>query len=131
MTDKSKNNKSSNFNMNLVLSPDALQPSENSNYNTFLLIDLEKHVQDQLSKSITKTQLRNLFDTIRKCESNQEMKMLKPRLMYTAGRVQGSSKQFIKQVIDLIAELENENDFKKIIKFMEAVLAYHKYHANK
>lgn len=101
-------------------------------YNEFYLKELEKYVEEYLKKSITKTQMRNIFETFKSCKSNDEMELLKPKLMYFAGRINNNNtKLFMEQLIELIDKMEDENDYKHMQKLVESTLAYHKYYAEK
>jgi len=97
---------------------------------SFLITDTENYVKRKLSKSITKTQMRNVFDLIKNCTSVEELKMTKPRLMYTAGRLSGSGKYFLLDLSKQVTKIENEKQMEAMKRFIETVLAYHKYHAN-
>lgn len=123
--DKKAQDKKSNFyeEMNeLVLR------STDTKYNDFLLKETENFVKDKLS-GMTKTQLRNVFELIRNCSSADELKMTKPKLLYTAGRLNGEAKKFLLELSKLVVKVKDENDMNLIKKFIETVLAYHKYHA--
>lgn len=99
--------------------------------NIFLLEDTEKYIKEKkLFSKITKTQMRNVFDLIKNCTSVEELKMTKPRLMYTAGRLSGSGKYFLLDLSQEVTNIENEKQMEAMKKFIETVLAYHKYHAN-
>lgn len=102
----------------------------NNQNNKFLLVDTERYVFDWLKKSLTKTQMRNIFDLIKNCTSVEELKMTKPRLMYTAGRLSGSGKYFLLDLSKQVTKIENEKQMEAMKRFIETVLAYHKYHAN-
>lgn len=115
----------------IMLSDNALDDRLSKAYQNFYLVKLENHVEKKLSKGISKTQMRSIFELFRDCKSNDEMKQLKPRLMYTAGRLSGKGKFFILDLIKISQKLRKENDFKKVYKLIEAILAYHKYHCKK
>ncbi len=80
------------------------------------------------------TQLRKVFDSFKKLEmdlnlqfSRDEVLMLKPRLAYAVSRTAALRNLYrvLDQAIDRVYSLE---DFKKLVQFVEAVLAYYKYH---
>ncbi len=78
---------------------------------------------------MTKTQMRNIFELIRNCNTADELKMLKPKLIYTAGRLSGEGKFFLLELSKLVIKAKDENDVSSMKKFVETVLAYHKYYA--
>jgi CRISPR type III-A-associated protein Csm2 len=98
--------------------------------NEFYLNELEEYVKKYLKNSVTKTQMRNIFDTFKDCNSNDKMKLLKPKLMYFAGRInKNNAKKFIEQLIQLLDAMRDESDYKQMQKLVETILAYHKYYA--
>jgi CRISPR type III-A-associated protein Csm2 len=105
----------------------TLKPTD-TNYNKFLLDKTEDFVKYKLG-GMTKTQLRNVFELIRNCNSAEEMKMTKPKLLYTAGRLNGEGKKFLLELSKLVSKVSKEEEVNLVKKFMETVLAYHKYHA--
>lgn len=105
----------------------SLKPTDSAYYN-FLLVQTENFVKDWLNR-MTKTQMRNVFELIRDCNSLQDVNMTKPKLIYTAGRLSGEAKNFLLELSKLVTNVENEEDMGSLKKFIETILAYHKYHA--
>lgn len=105
----------------------VLNPTD-TGYNEFLLEETENFVKNKLN-GMTKTQLRNVFELIRNCNSADELKMTKPKLLYTAGRLNGEAKKFLLKLSILLSEVSMEEHVNLVKKFIETVLAYHKYHA--
>lgn len=105
----------------------SLKPTDSAYYN-FLLVQTENFVKDWLNR-MTKTQMRNVFELIRDCNSLQDVNMTKPKLIYTAGRLSGEAKNFLLELSKLVTNVENEEDMGSLKKFIETVLAYHKYYA--
>lgn len=102
--------------------------SSESNYKQFLLTDTEIFVKVKLI-TMTKTQMRNVFELFKSCKTSEELNMTKPKLLYTAGRLSGEAKNFLMNLSSIVMKAKNEievNDFKK---YIETVLAYHKYYA--
>ncbi len=113
-----------------ILCDSSLKDNPEDKYLNFLLSETEQFVKDVLKQGVTKTQLRNIFETFKKCDSNSSMQMLKPKLIYTAGRLTNSLiQEFIFELVKVTQSLNGENDFQKLKKYIEAVLAYHKYYA--
>ena len=125
---ENKNRNENNFRQEmerLILSPTA------ADYAKFLLENAEKYVKEKLSGSITKTQLRNLFELFRDSTTMNQLKMLKPKLIYTAGRLTGEGKDFVFSLSRVVMKAQSDDDCEHFKKFMETILAYHKYYAKK
>ncbi|MFT4073115.1 MAG: type III-A CRISPR-associated protein Csm2 [Dysgonamonadaceae bacterium] len=105
----------------------VLNPTD-TGYNEFLLEETENFVKNKLN-GMTKTQLRNVFELIRNCNSADELKITKPKLLYTAGRLNGEAKKFLLKLSILLSAVSMEEHVNLVKKFIETVLAYHKYHA--
>jgi CRISPR-associated protein Csm2 len=101
-----------------------------------LLVDQAKAIGEALSDSLTKSQIRNIFGTVRQIEMNwtgdeekaasyRQLLMLKPKLQYQAART--------REVKPLADVLDNAIDhvgddrvrFGRFVDFFEAILAYH------
>lgn len=104
--------------------------NDGNKYHKFLLEDLDVLVQSKL-KSISKTQMRNIFDLIKNCQTVEEMNMIKPKLMYTAGRLTGVGRDYLLNLSKVVIEVKNETDLNYVKKYIETVLAYHKFYAVK
>lgn len=109
----------------LVFQPNAPK------YSGFLLNDTENFVRYNLINSISKTQMRNIFELFKSCNTCNELKMLKPKLMYTAARLTGEGKRFLFSLSQKVTEAESDEHCVDIQKFIETVLSYHKYHAKR
>lgn len=97
-------------------------------YQSFLLNDLEKVVETKL-KNISKTQMRNVFDLIKNCDTVEQIKMTKPKLMYTAGRLTGTAKDYLLNLSKVVTLVKDDKDLNYLQKYIETVLAYHKFYA--
>ena len=99
-------------------------------------MDQAKAIGEALSDSLTKSQIRNIFGTVRQIEMNwtgdeekaasyRQLLMLKPKLQYQAART--------REVKPLADVLDNAIDhvgddrvrFGRFVDFFEAILAYH------
>jgi CRISPR type III-A-associated protein Csm2 len=98
------------------------------NTNNFLLVATEAFVSHKM-RGVTKTQMRNIFELFKNCKTSDEVKMTKPKLIYTAGRLSGEGKFFL---IELSKNVMNVKDttIAHFQKYVETVLAYHKFYAN-
>ncbi len=95
--------------------------------------------------AMTTTQLRNFFSEIRRIQmkgfkNNQsDFFMLKPKLVYASGRVLESNRynkikdfvEVLRILIEKVSENGEENHFINFTKFVEAVVAYHKWYGGK
>jgi CRISPR-associated protein Csm2 len=91
---------------------------------------------------VTTSQMRKVFSEIKHMHlearspgsqavfNPDRVKLLKPKIAYLAGR-EAKLKPF-KRVMDaLIDKVRDEQDFGRLAAFMEAVIAYHKYHGGR
>lgn len=96
-----------------------------------LIKNIDKLVSDE-AEYLSASQLRNVYDKIISANDLMALKMIRPQLAYMAGRVSGKDvfkiKSFLSFIDYLIKETTEENldTFKK---FMEMIVAYHKYHS--
>lgn len=97
-------------------------------YKKFILVHTEEFISKKLNR-MTKTQMRNIFDLVMSCRNSEELNMIKPRLIYTAGRLEGESKKFLINLSKLVTKANNDEDVENMKKFLETALAYHKYYA--
>lgn len=94
------------------------------------LADKNNYRRDAMSTS----QLRNFFGEVRRIESNVEKHekafyMLRPKLAYATARAKKHNKiHRFQEVIDyLLLEMKPQKDqFENFVKFLEAIVAYHK-----
>ncbi len=112
-------------------------PSRLSDWSAEDLIEKAKRVAKKLAEAreTVDTQLRRVFDTVRKVEldferekkfSRDEVLLIKPRLAYAVARENKLQPLFpwLDKAIDRVVD---EKDFQKLTKFVEAVLAYYKF----
>jgi CRISPR-associated protein Csm2 len=104
------------------------------------LIDAASRVGEQLARQVKATQLRHVLDeTVRirmeaqraasdfQKEVRPRVVLLKPRLAYQAGR-ERSMKPFCDLLSAMIDRVQDERDFEGLAEFVQAVIAYHRYH---
>ncbi len=91
-------------------------------------------------KSLTTSQLRNFFGEIRRIQAQgfgthqSDFYMLKPKLAYAKARVLRSSREnriiefekVLNLLIDKVYASGKEEHFTNFVKFVEAIVAYHK-----
>jgi CRISPR-associated protein Csm2 len=97
-----------------------------------------------LAKLVKRSQFRRVFTHIKKIQTDVESKnlqktakipedimkkilLLKPRMAYTAGRKK-ELKDFYRDVVKFVDRMEFVSDFNRFYDYVEAVLAYHRYH---
>jgi len=84
-------------------------------------------------KEISKRQIRLIFSAIKKMElrgfDRGRLLLLKPKLAYLYGKNR-KLKQFKEIITICIDKVKDEDDFKKLVDFVEAILAYHKAYDN-
>ncbi|MCC5917629.1 MAG: type III-A CRISPR-associated protein Csm2 [Cryomorphaceae bacterium] len=101
----------------------GLQDEKHRKY--ILLEGMEQFVKSKLSRSLTKTQMRNIFDLIKNKNDENDLISRQIRLTYIAGK---SDKWEVKEFIKLLIDIYNENE-ETAKTFIESALAYHKFHA--
>lgn len=94
-------------------------------------------------KDVKMAQVRDIFDELRQIESlwtrNAEaalhrLHLLKPRLAYRAARIEKLRPlaEVLRQAIDEVVSAGKEEDkrerFRRLMEFVEAIVAYHKAH---
>lgn len=95
------------------------------------------HLKDEGLKT---TQIRKFLDGIRKIDTlfergknfnKEQVILLKPKLAYAAGRQ--SSVRPLMEVLDpaITAGQESYESFKKLLAFIEGIIAYHKFYGGK
>ena len=101
-----------------------------------LLVDQAEEIGRALSGSLTKSQIRNVFGTVRqiqmkwaggaqKAASYRELLMLKPKLKYQAARTKEVEPlaDVLDKAIDHVGD--DQVRFGRFVDFFEAILAYH------
>ncbi len=89
---------------------------------------LQAKDQERLSTSQIRTILGEI-QRMKKFEANQ-LQLLRPKLAYAAGRHRGRVKDF-RDLLEAAIKKTNEKNFAMFKNFVEAIVAYHKYHGGK
>ena len=89
--------------------------------------DIAKFIKENHTM-ITTTQLRNIYSRVVDADSVQEVKMLRPNLVYIAARQGKGVEPIISFFNQLIKGINDEEQLKSFKKVMEAVVAYHKFY---
>jgi CRISPR type III-A-associated protein Csm2 len=119
--------------------PKARNYFEDKVYNEVLSMETSKSIGDIINKvsdfvlaegkSITTSQLRNIYARIKKANSPEDLQLLRPVLAYTSARQKGEGGKIIIALLDdLIQKIKDENQVASFQTFAEAIVAYHKYH---
>ena len=91
---------------------------------------ISEFVQNE-GRTITTSQLRNIYARIKKADSHSEMLLLRPVLAYTSARQKGEGGRIIIALLDgLIQDIKADKpeQVESFQTFAEAIVAYHKYH---
>ena len=98
-------------------------------------------------RNVKRSQFRRVFTHIKKIQTNVESKklektadipgevlkeilLLKPKMAYTAGR-HTSIADFYDVVVKFVNGMKTVTEFNRFYDFVEATLAYHRYHGGK
>jgi len=79
-------------------------------------------------KSVTTSQLRNIYARIKKTTTREELQLLRPVLAYTSARQKGEGGKIIIALLDDLIQKVTKDNIKDFKTFAEAIVAYHKYH---
>jgi len=102
-------------------------------------LDNIKSYVSKIKDIITTSQLRNIFSEVKKINAKKipELKMLRVRLAYVAGRSETTNKDKNKLIqdfyynLDLLIKKVNKDNLENFKDFFEAIIAYHKYYGGK
>ncbi|MBC7362151.1 MAG: type III-A CRISPR-associated protein Csm2 [Candidatus Aminicenantes bacterium] len=95
--------------------------------------DLAKWFLDaKETEKLTTSQIRNVLDEIQRMKEYDEyrIQMLRPKLAYAAGRHKGRIKDF-RELMEKLIQNTNKQNFQYFKNFIEAIVAYHKFHGGK
>ncbi|MCI4669969.1 MAG: type III-A CRISPR-associated protein Csm2 [Bacteroidia bacterium] len=117
--------------LNLKLKEISGDPEKMKGMNA-LVTELENLVR-HYAKSITTSQLRNIYSVIKEMQEDEmaNLVLLRPKLAYISARQQKKEAQEFTQFIsDLISRVNSRDDFRNFKTVMEAIVAYHKLYNN-
>lgn len=95
------------------------------------LIGLTEKLVNEKGENLSNSQLRNVYDKILNAKTLIDLKLIRPQLAYMAGRATGKGTIEVKSFlsfIDLLIKETKEETIEDFKKFMEMVVAYHKYY---
>ena len=92
------------------------------------LVGKVKEYVERNARSITTSQLRNIFGKVLRAKEPFDVYQLRPKLAYVAGR---SDKWQMKELVflldELIQSIQNKDQLKNFKDFFESIIAYHRY----
>jgi CRISPR-associated protein Csm2 len=117
-----------------------------SDYN-YLVTKAEEFGKRLKERNVKRSQFRRVFTHIKKIQANVESKklektadipgeilkeilLLKPKMAYTAGRHK-SITDFYNVVVKFVNGMKTVTEFNRFYDFVEATLAYHRYHGGR
>jgi CRISPR-associated protein Csm2 len=117
-----------------------------SDYN-YLVTKAEEFGKRLKDRNVKRSQFRRVFTHIKKIQANVESKklektadipgeilkeilLLKPKMAYTAGRHK-SITDFYDVVVKFVNGMKTVTEFNRFYDFVEATLAYHRYHGGR
>lgn len=120
---------------------------ENVSDYDYLVTKAEEFGKRLKDRNVKRSQFRRVFTHIKKIQSTVESKklekteplpeailkeilLLKPKMAYTAGRHE-SIKEFYEVVVKFVNVIKTVAEFNRFYDFVEAALAYHRYHGGR
>ncbi|MCX7994982.1 MAG: type III-A CRISPR-associated protein Csm2 [candidate division WOR-3 bacterium] len=94
----------------------------------------EFYASGKENEKLSSAQIRNILDRIQRMKKfdRDEIQLLRPALAYAAGRDKTGKLKHLQQILDkAIMQVKDENTFKNLRNFFEAIVAYHRYHGGK
>jgi len=96
-----------------------------------LLSELEYFIKEKWNV-ITTSQLRNIYDKVKRTKEYSELHKIRPQLAYVAARQNNkSAKELVVFLKNIIVEVKNNEQLESFQNFFEAIVGYHKYYINK
>lgn len=97
------------------------------------LIELDDKLRTFIKENvsgISSSQLRKLYDKILTQKTARDIQLLRPIFAYTIARQNNDKSKQVMLLIDALAKelKDDEKDVKGFKRFMEALVAYHKYY---
>lgn len=93
---------------------------------------LEGNGRDRDSKKLSTSQMRTVLTEIQKMKQYDlnKIQLLRPKLAYAAGRHKGKVRDF-RELMEALFRKLNKDNFENFKYFIEALVAYHKYHCGR
>lgn len=77
---------------------------------------------------LTTHQLRQMFAEVKGAQNVIQLQLARPKIAYLGARQEKESVKRIVALIDFMIENTGENQLDEFKNFMEAIVAYHKFH---
>lgn len=92
----------------------------------------QSYLKGKESDKLSTSQIRNVLDEIQRMREFDEnrLHLLRPKLAYAAGRHKGRVQDFQK-LLDTTIKITDKGKFTHFKNFVEAIVAYHRYHGGK
>lgn len=102
-----------------------------ANYDEYLE-KIKEYAKELVRKGFTTSMIRKVYSQIRRIDDVIKLKQLRPQLAYIAGKnfKNASIKNFMDLLDYLIKNTNNKNHIEDFKDFLEAVVAYMKYHGD-
>lgn len=93
------------------------------------LLDRIKSFVENNYKGVTASQLRNIFSRLKTARNAAAVQRLRPNIMYIIARQDGKpeAQRLMYVVEDLMRQTETDDQVRGLQKFMESIVAYHKF----
>jgi CRISPR-associated protein Csm2 len=96
---------------------------EEADYNTFL-DEVKGYARDLKDSGVSTHQLRNIFAKVKAAKSVEEVRPLRYKVAYVAGRER--KLQPFCEKLDVLIKRLNDKNLNRFQEFFEALIAYHK-----
>lgn len=92
-----------------------------------IIAGISAYVEDSC-KDLTTHQLRQMFAEVKGARDVIQLQLARPKIAYLGARQEKESVKKIVALIDFMIENTGEDQLDEFKNFMEAIVAYHKYH---
>lgn len=92
----------------------------------------EKYVSGRETEKLSTSQIRSVLDEIQRMREfdHERLQLLRPKLAYAAGR-HGGMVRYFQKLMDLLINMTTKDNYQYFKNFVEAIVAYHRYHGGK
>jgi CRISPR-associated protein Csm2 len=92
----------------------------------------QSYLQGKEAEKLSTSQIRGILTEIQRMKefNPTKLQLLRPKLAYAAGRHKGKVKEF-RDLLEALIKKANQDNFDTFKNFVEAIVAYHKYHGGK
>lgn len=92
----------------------------------------KKYVSGGETEKLSTSQIRSVLDEIQRMREfdHERLQLLRPKLAYAAGR-HGGMVRYFQELMDLLINMTTKDNYQYFKNFVEAIVAYHRYHGGK